>query len=87
MKNLPLAVIIGILIITSSCNHDQSDWIRINQLGYRPGDVKVAVYISKKSVKLKSFRIIDAATGKVVTTIGNLTRTVPLDQFVSCYSN
>ena len=84
MKNVLILSIIT-FVFTISCNHEQSDWIRINQLGYRPGDVKVAVYLSKEPVNLKSFRIIDAVTGKVVTTIDNVTRTVPLDQFVSCY--
>ena len=85
MKNGIILSLSAVIIIITSCNNEQSDWVRINQLGYRPGDVKVAVYISKKPVSLKSFRIIDATTGKLVTTIENVSETVPLDHFVSCY--
>src|SRR5829696_1685055 len=45
---------------------EQQSWIRINQLGYIPGGVKVAVWCSKDSVVVKSFQIIDAATKKFV---------------------
>lgn len=44
----------------------QSQWIRINQLGYLPQATKVAVMISKDAATLKSFKIVDAATGKTV---------------------
>lgn len=41
-------------------------WIRINQLGYLPRSVKVAVFISTESVIVKDFTLCDAITGKVV---------------------
>ncbi|MBK7732675.1 MAG: glycoside hydrolase family 9 protein [Bacteroidales bacterium] len=41
-------------------------WIRINQLGYLPGSVKVAVYISQEPVAEKSFTVYDALTDKPV---------------------
>ena len=41
-------------------------WIRINQLGYLPESVKVAVFISAESVALKDFSIHDAVTDKIV---------------------
>lgn len=43
-----------------------NSWIRINQLGYEPGAVKVAVLISEENIQLKSFQILDAVTDKVV---------------------
>src|SRR5215203_5160114 len=49
-----------------SDKQEQQSWIRINQLGYTPGGVKVAVWCSKDSVVVKSFQIIDAATKKFV---------------------
>ena len=49
-----------------SRKQEQQSWIRINQLGYTPGGVKVAVWCSKDSVVVKSFQIIDAATKKFV---------------------
>ncbi|MCP2043387.1 glycoside hydrolase family 9 protein [Pontibacter sp. HSC-36F09] len=41
-------------------------WIRINQLGYTPTGIKVAVWGSKSKGKLKRFELVDASTGKVV---------------------
>ncbi|WP_242927871.1 glycoside hydrolase family 9 protein [Pontibacter vulgaris] len=41
-------------------------WIRINQLGYTPSGIKVAVWVSKSSKGLKRFELVDAATNKVV---------------------
>jgi len=40
--------------------------IRINQLGYLPNSVKVAVFISSDEVEVKSFSLHDALTGKEV---------------------
>ena len=39
-------------------------WIRINQLGYLPGSVKVAVYISQEAGTPSSFTVCDALTGR-----------------------
>lgn len=45
-------------------------WIRVNQLGYLPDDVKVAVLVSKdKNIILGSFCVCNALTGN---TIGNV---------------
>ncbi len=43
-----------------------SSWIRINQLGYLPQSVKVAVFISDEQQDLKDFQLIDAESGKVI---------------------
>lgn len=43
-----------------------ADWIRINQLGYRPAGLKVAVWCSKGQDTLKFFEVVDAQTQKVV---------------------
>jgi len=43
-----------------------SAWIRINQLGYTPGGVKVAVYGSKSTRAVSFFELVDSATGKKV---------------------
>jgi hypothetical protein len=43
-------------------------WIRINQLGYTPDGIKVAVWCSKDDMQIKSFDVIDSATKKVVFT-------------------
>ena len=41
-------------------------WIRINQLGYAPNAVKVAVLVSKEIVDVKEFELVDSATTHVV---------------------
>lgn len=81
MKKLFIALII---ILASSCRNDQNAWIRINQLGYRPGDIKVAVFISTSELELKEFELIDAGTGKVIRKFSPVPAR-QLDQFVSCY--
>lgn len=41
-------------------------WIRINQLGYLPESIKVAVFISEEPVDVSLFEIVNAETGKSV---------------------
>lgn len=43
-------------------------WIRVNQLGYLPAGVKVAVWASKLAEVTSEFQLIDAKTGNVVYT-------------------
>ncbi len=85
MKNLNLFLLTCTLLLTTSCTKKENEWIRINQLGYRTNDIKVAVLISKKPMNLKSFSLIDAGTGKVVKTFQNMIKARPMDPFVSCY--
>src|SRR5260221_10666806 len=49
---------------------EAQSWIRINQLGYTPGGVKVAVWCSKNSQQVKTFQLVDAATKKFVFSAG-----------------
>ncbi|UCF63222.1 MAG: glycoside hydrolase family 9 protein, partial [bacterium] len=48
------------------CLLSQNSWIRINQLGYLPESVKVAVLGSKGNGSVPSFEIIDILTGETV---------------------
>jgi len=73
------------LISLESCKTEQAGLIRINQLGYRQDDIKVAVFISTKMLDLTSFKIIDAGSGKEVMTLRNILKTEPLEPFISCY--
>jgi len=41
-------------------------WIRINQLGYTPEGIKVAVWVSKSAGNIRDFELINANTEKVV---------------------
>ena len=58
-------VLLLILLLSSISVCGQS-WIRINQMGYLPGSVKVAVYISLNNDALNEFSLCEAVTGKVV---------------------
>jgi len=40
-------------------------WIRINQLGYTPASIKVAVWCSKDTAEITTFQLIDASTKKI----------------------
>ncbi len=49
-------------------NNDNSSWIRINQLGYTPQGIKVAVWCSKEKLTPGNWRLVDANTHKAVFT-------------------
>jgi endoglucanase len=85
MKNLSISLIFCSLIWSISCRNEGGGWIRINQLGYRNDDIKIAVFLSLKTSDLKSFRIIDAKSGEVVMTFNKVVKTESLSPFKSCY--
>ncbi|MEI7525690.1 MAG: glycoside hydrolase family 9 protein [Mariniphaga sp.] len=58
-------VFIVIILFGSSLTYGSS-WIRINQLGYLPRSVKVAVFLSDENVELHNFELVDAVTGIIV---------------------
>src|SRR6478609_1062275 len=49
---------------------NDSAWIRINLLGYKPSSDKVAVYGSKNHKSISSFQLVETSTGKVVFNAG-----------------
>ncbi len=59
-----LTSIITILLLYQSLL--SQSWIRINQMGYLPVSVKVAVFISTEEVQTGSFNVCDAITDRVV---------------------
>lgn len=61
MKKLVL-VFTGIFFLAASIDAKDTSWIRINQLGYTPAGIKVAIWCAKENKKLKTFQIVDAAT-------------------------
>ncbi len=59
MKFLPAAtLIISILLLNTHASFSQ--WIRINQLGYTPNGIKVAVYGSKEDEMVNEWQLINA---------------------------
>ncbi len=53
-------------VVAYSQNLESKAWIRINQLGYTPAGIKVAVYGAKGIPAIKKFYLIDASTKKIV---------------------
>jgi endoglucanase len=43
-----------------------SSWIRINQLGYLPNGIKVAVWCSKDELEIRNWELVDTKTNKIV---------------------
>jgi hypothetical protein len=61
---------LGGLILSGSASeaYSESDlFVRVNQVGYRPGDAKIAIALGREAVAAK-FEIVDAATGEVAFT-------------------
>ena len=85
MKNICISLILLSLIRSVSCNGNDSEWIRINQLGYRNNDIKIAVLISRKALDIKSFKVIDAKSGKMVEIFNNVIKVEPPAPFISCF--
>ena len=47
---------------------DDQSWIRINLLGYRPSNPKIAIWCSKEDKPIKTFQLVDAKSKKFVFT-------------------
>jgi endoglucanase len=54
--------------LSTLSSFSQASWIRINQLGYTPGGIKIAVWGSKSNATIRSFQLIEASSKKVVYT-------------------
>lgn len=63
----------------------EESWIRINNLGYLPQSIKVAVLGSKVEVEVKSFSLVDAVTGKKVYTSRRVMAKGAYGPFASSY--
>ena len=68
-----------------SCQEKNNHWIRINQLGYRTNDLKIAVFTALENYDIKSFRVIETQSGKTVLEKNISVKSVPLSPFKSCY--
>jgi endoglucanase len=85
MRKAIILLVICILTSIDSFSTENNAVIRINQLGYRKNDIKVAVFLSKENIKLLSFNVVDAKSGKVIMTYKNVIGAPSLEPFVSCY--
>ncbi|NML39857.1 polysaccharide deacetylase family protein [Chitinophaga sp. G-6-1-13] len=71
MKKNCLTIIVTLWLTSlrvSTAMGATESWIRINQLGYLPQGVKVAVWASKGSTVPANFQLVDSASGKAVFT-------------------
>ena len=68
-----LFISLAMLLCAFAAKADQ--WIRINQLGYLPESIKVAVLISEEPAKISKFDIVDAKSGKRVKTFDKVSAT------------
>lgn len=80
--------LLSLLIVFCALSAHADEWIRINQLGYLPQSVKVAVFMSEEGTDIRSFQIFDAQTDQPVRTVtavkptgnwGNMNSTCRLD--------
>lgn len=54
------------LLLLASLITNGSSWVRVNQMGYLPQSVKVAVFISDEPGVLSNFQLVDALSDKTV---------------------
>jgi hypothetical protein len=59
-------LIFSLLFFSAPSQTNSPSWIRINQLGYKPDGVKVAVWCTKGDATINSFQVIDVRSNKVV---------------------
>jgi hypothetical protein len=64
----PLLYVLFVPLVTTSFYHphENASWIRINQLGYKPGGIKMAVWCSKNEEPITSFELVDSASQKTI---------------------
>lgn len=80
-----IILIYSLIFLLLSCQKKNDEWIRINQLGYKTNDTKVAVFISYGNKDLKSFRVVNAASGKTILEKKDIARSVSMAPFKSCF--
>ena len=76
MKNILLVLTVLLVLSIVSCNFkkepvihkSENSWIRINNLGYLPNSIKVAVLGSKKDIQISKFTLHNAITDEEVFT-------------------
>lgn len=83
-----MLVFFAAILLASEKPADEQCWIRINLLGYKPGNSKVAIWCGKDNRDLKTFQVMDAyskkfaftaSAGKAFGKYGPFTQTYRLD--------
>ena len=85
-KVVAAGLILNLLIVLSfRYTREPNAWIRINQLGYTPEGIKVAVWCGKSNEKITGFQLADAASGKTVFTQSTLKNFGAYGPFTNTY--
>ncbi|MBX3240796.1 MAG: glycoside hydrolase family 9 protein [Chitinophagaceae bacterium] len=66
MFRILVAVFFAALLFGFANSSGNESWIRINQLGYTPDGIKVAVWCSKSSATVRSWKLIEVVSGKTI---------------------
>lgn len=82
MKKRILTLFCSILAMLTT---HAGQWIRINQLGYLPKSVKVAVFISEEPAEIDCFEIVEAITGQTVKRLSSVRSTGSYGTMLSTY--
>ena len=81
MKRFLVFALISMLLFPLQAD----EWIRINQLGYLPQSIKVAVFMSEEGNELNEFQLVDAYTQQVVKTFRTLKESGSIGNMKSTY--
>lgn len=81
MKRFLVFALISMLLFPLQAD----EWIRINQLGYLPQSIKVAVFMSEEGNELNEFQLVDAYTQQVVKTFRTLKQSGSIGNMKSTY--
>ena len=84
MKNTKRFLLMLVASMVMLVSH-ADEWIRINQLGYLPQSIKVAVFMSEEGSQLGEFQLVDAYTQKVVKTFHSQKATGSIGNMKSTY--
>jgi endoglucanase len=68
IKPVLLLIFVGILFSFKPEFENVTEWIRINQLGYTPRGIKIAVWVSKNNELPATFQLVDKENSEVVFT-------------------
>ena len=65
MRLQVIALVVFVVFVPGNARSESESYVRINQVGYRPGDVKIAIALGSAELP-GAFQILDAATQAVV---------------------
>lgn len=77
--------LVAATLLAASFAVSAGQWVRINQLGYLPQSVKVAVFISEEPQQLASFELVNAVTGKTEAHLSTIRNTGKYGKMSSSY--